>query len=211
MAISPEQQQAILQTLCQLLRESEDSRLRAKAAASLGTLALESAIPDLCRAALEDSDFEVRMAAIDALVFIAQPNLIPLMAETPKNQPTFHIGTVGNLNTGDVEIARDQIGTQNNYNFPDPQQAQATQAVTELLQDIRRQNPEVTDAEIVEIVDRGLTNLQRTNPQKWQKWLDVLSVTFAGGVEAVKIVAPQLGIPIEVCRRLYEISQRDRP
>jgi len=33
---------------------------------------------------------------------------------------------------------------------------------------------------------------------------------FAGGLEAVKVVAPILGIPIEVGKSLYEMSDRNR-
>lgn len=39
--------------------------------------------------------------------------------------------------------------------------------------------------------------------------MDLLSLAFAGGVEAIKIVAPQLGVPIEVAKRLYEIYDRN--
>ncbi len=208
MAIPPEQRQAIVQTLCQLLREAEDPRIRAKAATSLGKLGIESAIPDLCQAAIGDRDLQVRLNAIDALVFIAKPDLA--MSDTPKNQPSFHINQVGNINTGDVSIARDQVGIQYNYTFPDPKQAEATQTITDLLQDIRNKNPQATDAEIVNIVDRGLATMQQNNPQKWRKWIDILSVVFAGGVEAVKLVAPALGIPIEIGKRLYEIFDRNR-
>ncbi|MCX5964802.1 MAG: hypothetical protein NT070_17195 [Cyanobacteria bacterium] len=35
------------------------------------------------------------------------------MTNQPKNPPTFHINNIGNLNTGDVTIAGDQIGIQN--------------------------------------------------------------------------------------------------
>ena len=52
--------------------------------------------------------------------------------------------------------------------------------------------------------------MQQTNPQKWRKWVDLFSVVFAGGLEAVKVVAPILGIPIEVGKRLYEMSDRNR-
>lgn len=34
------------------------------------------------------------------------------MTDTPKNQPTFHIQQVGNINTGDMTIHGDQIGIQ---------------------------------------------------------------------------------------------------
>ena len=37
------------------------------------------------------------------------------MSDSSKNQPIFHINTVGNLNTGDVTIQGAQIGIQHNY------------------------------------------------------------------------------------------------
>ncbi|NJR57466.1 MAG: hypothetical protein HC769_00570 [Cyanobacteria bacterium CRU_2_1] len=88
--------------------------------------------------------------------------------------------------------------------------AEATRNVSELLQDIRNRDPQASDTEILSIVENGLATTQQTNPQKWRRWVDVFSVVFAGGVEAVKIVAPALGIPIEVGKRLYEIYDRNR-
>ena len=130
------------------------------------------------------------------------------MADQPKNNFS-GANFSGPVNFGDNPTG-DFIGTQNNYTFPDPKQAEATQVVTDLLQDIRNKNPQATDAEIINIIDRGLANMQQNNPQKWRKWIDVLSVVFAGGVEAVKLVAPALGIPIEIGKRLYEIFDRHR-
>jgi hypothetical protein len=40
--------------------------------------------------------------------------------------------------------------------------------------------------------------------------MDIFSVAFAGGIESIKILAPAIGIPIEVVKRLYEIYQRNR-
>jgi len=51
------------------------------------------------------------------------------MTNSPKNQSTFHINTVGNLHTGDVAIQGAQAGFQSNYTFPDPKQTEASQAV----------------------------------------------------------------------------------
>ncbi len=53
--------------------------------------------------------------------------------------------------------------TQNHYNFPEPKQAEATQTVADLLQDIRSRYPQATDAEILEIIDRGLATMQQNN------------------------------------------------
>jgi len=105
-------------------------------------------------------------------------------------------------------VEGDQIVTQ--YAFPDPKQAEATGAVADLLQDIRQRYPQASDDEILERIEKGFATMRQTNPQKWRKWVDVFTVVFAGGLEAVKVVAPVLGIPIEVGKRLYEISDRNR-
>ena len=126
---------------------------------------------------------------------------------------TFNIGNLNadnsNLNLGGT-VEGDQIVTQSNYSFPDPKSAEVTQAVSDLLQDIRLRYPHASDDEILEMIEKGFATMQQTNPQKWRKWVDVFSVMFAGGLEAVKVVAPVLGIPIEVGKRLYEISDRNR-
>ena len=127
------------------------------------------------------------------------------------NNNTFNIGNFNADNSainlgGTVE--GDQIVTQ--YTFPDPKQTEATRAVSDLLQDLHQRYPQATDAEILAMIEKGFATMQQTNPQKWRKWVDVFSVVFAGGLEAVKVVAPGLGIPIEVGKRLYEISDRNR-
>ncbi|WP_293124721.1 HEAT repeat domain-containing protein [Microcoleus sp. bin38.metabat.b11b12b14.051] len=210
MAITPENQQAIVQILCKLLRDSKEPIIRAKAALSLGKLGIESAIPDLSQAASTDPDIQVCLSAIDALLLIAKPELIEIMTEPSKNQPTFHINQVGNINTGDVKIERDMVGIQYNYTFPEPKQAEAVGQVSEVIQDIRQQNPQASDIQIVDIIEGELATMHQNDPQKWQGWIDLLSVVFAGGVEAIKIIAPALGIPIEIARRLYEIYDRNR-
>lgn len=52
--------------------------------------------------------------------------------------------------------------------------------------------------------------MPQNNPQNWQRWQDIFSVIFAGGIEATKILVPVAGIPIEVLKRLYEIYDRNR-
>jgi HEAT repeats len=209
-AITPENLQAIVQILCKLLRNSEEPIVRAKAALSLGKLGIESAIPELDRAASTDPDIQVRVSAIDALLLIAKPELAAIMTEPSKNQPTFHINQVGNINTGDVKVERDMVGIQYNYTFPEPKQAEAVGQVSEVIQDIRQQNPQASDIEIVEIIEGELATMHHNDPQKWQGWIDVLSLVFVGGVEAIKMVAPALGIPIAITQRLYEIYDRNR-
>lgn len=210
MAITPENQQAIVQILCKLLRDSKEPIIRAKAALSLGKLGIESTIPDLSQAASTDPDIQVCLSAIDALLLIAKPELIAIMTEPSKNQPTFHINKAGQINTGDVKVERDMVGFQYNYTFPEPKQAEAVGQVSEVIQDIRQQNPQASETQIVEIIQSELATMHQNNPQKWRRWVDILSVVFAGGVEAIKIAAPALGIPIAMAQRLYEIYDRNR-
>ena len=102
------------------------------------------------------------------------------------------------------------VGFQYNYTFPDPKQAEAVSQVSRVIQDIRQQNPQASETETIDIIERGLATMHQENPQKWRRWVDILSVVFAGGVEGIKIVAPALGIPIAMAQRLYEIYDRNR-
>jgi HEAT repeats len=70
--------------------------------------------------------------------------------------------------------------------------------------------PDLNNANIADVIDAEFTTIQNNDPQKWQKLKDVLSVIFAGGTEAVKIVIPVAGIPIEVSKKLYEIWKNNR-
>ena len=127
------------------------------------------------------------------------------------NNNTFNINSF-NADNAAINLGGTVEGDQNvtQYTFPDPKQTEATRAVSDLLEDIRQRHPQASDDEILEMIEKGFATMQRTNPQKWRKWVDVFSVVFAGGLEAVKVVAPPLGIPIEVGKRLYEIGDRNR-
>jgi hypothetical protein len=210
-AITPENQQAIVLILCKLLRNSDEpSRIRVHAAVSLGKLGIESAILELSQAASADPDIQVRLSAMDALVLIAKPELAPLMTEPSKNQNTWNITQVGSINNDEVNVQRDMVGFQYNYTFPDPKQAEAVSEFSQQLQNIRQQYPEASEAEILDMIQSALATTYQENPQEWRGWVDLLSLVFAGGVEGIKIVAPALGIPIEMARRLYEIYDRNR-
>lgn len=206
--MTPENRQVILETLCTLLTNSTDSPIRIRAAQSLGRLGAESSIPLLCQLAIQDQDTDVRLAIMDALVAIAQSQSTNPMPEPSQNQPTFHINQVGNINTGDVTIQGNQIGIQHNY-APETN-TEATQQLTQLLTKLRTKYPDKTDAEVFDILINGFATMPQNNPSNWQRWQDIFSVIFAGGVEATKILVPVAGIPIEVLKRLYEIYDRNR-
>jgi hypothetical protein len=162
----PENRQIIIETLCTLLKDATDTKIRIRAAESLGRLKAETAVLQLCQIATTDPDTSVRLAAIDALVAIAQPQRLNPMPETPKNQPTFNIQSVGNINTGDMTIQGDQIGIQQNYTT-DPE-IQATIAdLKALITDLQTQHSTVTTtAQALEIIDAEFTEIKRTPTHK---------------------------------------------
>jgi hypothetical protein len=159
-SITPDQQAEIVRILCQLLSESENPRIRARAAKSLGILGVPEAIPTLCQAVSTDSDVQVRLNAMDALVSIAKPNLTA-MAEPPKNQPTFNIGSVGNINTGDITIQGDQVGIQ--YNYATSPELQALVAeLNSTIVDLQTHNPTAaTESQALAIIDAEFTEIQQ--------------------------------------------------
>lgn len=128
------------------------------------------------------------------------------MTNSPKNQSTFHINSVGNLNTGDVTIQGDQIGIQ--HNAADPEIKRAIANLQTLITQLQTRYPNATDEQLSEILLNRFEEMPQQNPKNWQRWQDIFSILFAGGVEAAKILVPVSGIPIEVLKRLYEIYQR---
>jgi hypothetical protein len=93
-----------------------------------------------------------------------------------------------------------------------PQQTR-NESIVELQQIIASfstKYPDLDNVNIEDVIDAEFTTIQNNDPQKWQKLKDVLSVIFAGGTEAVKIVVPVAGIPIEVSKKLYEIWKKQR-
>lgn len=158
--LSTDQQAEIVRILCQLLSESENPRIRARAAKSLGRLGVPEAIPTLCQAVSTDSDVQVRLNAMAALVLTAKPHLTA-MAQLPKNQPTFNIGSVGNLNTGDVTIQGDQVGIQHNY-AASPELQTLIAELNNTLVDLQTQNPTVaTESQALTIIDAEFTEIQQ--------------------------------------------------
>jgi HEAT repeats len=185
---TPENLRVILETLRQLLQTAEEPRIRARAARSLGKLGMEEAIPALCKAAAQDRDLSVRLSAMDALVWIAKPAWSRAMTETSKNQPTFNINQVGNINTGDVSILQgDQIGIQQNYapaqNF-DVLLADYKQLIAELQQ----KYPTATqEAAIAQAIDIEFQEIKQFQPQRWQNFLNLKRLWNGGQKAAIKV------------------------
>jgi hypothetical protein len=206
--VTPENRQIIIETLCTLLTEATDSTIRIRAAQALGRLGAETSIPLLCEILQQDLDTDVCLAIIDAFILIHQSQAAQSMPEKSQNQPIFNIGQVGNIDTGDVSINGNQIGIQHNY-APEPN-TEADQQLAQFLTKLRSQYPNKADAEIFDILITQFSDLPQTDPPNWQRWRDIFSVIFAGGVEAAKVLVPMAGIPIEVLKQLYEIYNHNK-
>jgi len=87
------------------------------------------------------------------------------MTNSPKNQPTFHINSVGNLNTGDVTIQGDQIGIQ--HDATDPEIKQAIADLQTLIAQLQTQYPHIaTETEALAILDVEFTEIKRDKTHK---------------------------------------------
>jgi HEAT repeats len=160
----------------------QEPQIREKAVTILGNFGAEEAIPAL-EALIEntDEDIQLRLRAMDAIASIHQ--FITIMAEQSKNQPAFNIGQVGNINTGDVNIQRDQVGIQNNYDA-DTEIQKAIDEIQLVLVSMQNQYPQANESEAIEIIDAEFQDQQR--PQ-WQKLLSLKRLYKGSKKAAIKI------------------------
>lgn len=175
MKITPEQKSSVIKLLCRILLTDRDERVRLVSAESLGKLRDARAVSALSQAASQDSAFQVRIVAVESLVLICNyQESIEIVSETPKNQPTFHIGQVGNINTGDVDIQGDQIGVQYNYSTDLEIQA-ASIELKSLLLELQSNNPAIaTTEEALAVIDVEFTEIKQTNDRKLAKFTQFL-------------------------------------
>jgi hypothetical protein len=160
----------------------QEPQIREKAVVILGDFGAEEAITAL-EALIENvnEDIQLRLRAMDAIASIHQS--IITMTEQPKNQPAFNIGQVGNINTGDVNIQRDQVGIQNNCDV-DTEIQKAIDEIQLVLASLQNQYPQVNESEAIEIIDAEFQDQQR--PQ-WQKLLNVKRLYKGSKKAAIKI------------------------
>jgi HEAT repeats len=188
-------QKLSIEILCTALHSDPSPQIRALSAQTLVKLGMNREIANALQESLQkESDEVVRNAIIQAISDYHTLTKNKKMSDLPKVQMNFNAPVYGVA--GNVE--GDQI-----INTVEP----------ETLADIKKilaNYPKVTNVEAAEIIDTEFIQIQSNNPQRWQKWMDIFSVAFAGGTESVKILAPAIGIPIEVMKRLYEIYQRNR-
>lgn len=88
------------------------------------------------------------------------------MAESSKNQPTFRIGQVGNINSGDVTIKGDQVGIQHHY-ATNTELNTVLQELKDSLADLQKHHPTITtETQAYEIIDAEIINPTTPNATK---------------------------------------------
>jgi HEAT repeats len=184
-----------IELLCKALHRDPSPQIRALSAQTLVQIGMNREIANALQESLQkESEEEVRNAIIQAISDYHTLTRNKKMSDLPKVQMNFNAPVYGVA--GNVE--GDQV-----INALEP----------ETLADIKKilaSYPKATNSEAAEIIESEFTQIQSNNPQQWQKWMDIFSVAFAGGTESVKILAPAIGIPIEVMKRIYEIYKRNR-
>jgi hypothetical protein len=113
---------------------------------------------------------------------------------TPKVQMTFTNSTIHSA-TGNVEG--------NLYvNAPTKTPAEAAKEIQDLLAQLDLNAPATNGAEQLTLVNRIL--------QAIQKFPNLRDMFVAGTIEAIKIICPPLGIPIEMGKKLLEAAEKEK-
>jgi hypothetical protein len=118
-----------------------------------------------------------------------------------------NVNNLGIYNDGST-ISGGQVGIQ--YNDPTNQKngEQFKILIDSYVEELYKAHPGVTREEILKILLQNLEAMPEKNPSYWMKWQNILSVVFAGGLEAVKVIAPIAGIPIEIGKKIYEVYHK---
>ena len=107
------------------------------------------------------------------------------MTNQPRNQPTFHINRVGNLNTGDVTIAGDQIGIQN---IQPESQDTSLLAIVQIIQELEKKYTLVQDPQqAIDIIDAEFKSLEASRSPQWQNLLNIKHLYNGGKKATVKV------------------------
>jgi hypothetical protein len=177
----------VIQILCQVLLHDPLPLVRQKAAETLGKMAASrrTAINALTQVAISDSDPDTRLSAILAVGEIYSrdrlvnqlTDILKTMSDQPKVQMNFNApvtGVAGNVE-GDFVI-----NTEQNFDslLTDFKQFIAT---------LEQQHPQVNEDTAIQIIDAEFKELERTQPVRWQNFLNLKRLWNGGKKAAVKV------------------------
>jgi hypothetical protein len=177
----------VIHILCQVLLRDALPSVRQKAAETLGKMAASNrnAINALVKAAISDSDPDVRLSAILGLGEIYSSDritnqltdILKTMSDQPKVQMNFNApvtGVAGNVE-GDFVI-----NTEQNFDalFVDFKQ---------FIANLEQQHPQATQETAIQIIEAEFRELEQTQPLRWQNFLNLKRLWNGGKKAAVKV------------------------
>jgi thioredoxin-like negative regulator of GroEL len=179
-ARNPNTLKQAIEALSQVLRENTDPQARAKAAECLGELANAEALTILCEALPQERTPDVQISIMDAIVTLAKPDSDKTMSETPKYD--LRGANIGNF-AETIQSGGRQEATQNIY-APEQDFDKLLTDYQQFFNSIQQKYPAQTpEAALQPIIDAEFQELQKTQPQRWQNFLN-LKRLWNGGKKA---------------------------
>jgi hypothetical protein len=169
-SINPEIFQLALDTLSQVLQEHADPQSRAKAAECLSQLGSTDIVPMLCKILLQEQNRNVRLRIMDAIVDLAQSQSSKPMTETPKYD--LRGANIGNF-AETIQSGGRQEATQHIY-ASEQDFDKLLADYQQFFNDLQRKYPtQISEAALLPIIDAEFQEMQKTQPQRWQNFLNL--------------------------------------
>ncbi|MEA5532626.1 HEAT repeat domain-containing protein [Crocosphaera sp. XPORK-15E] len=191
MALSSKNLKIAIKALAKQIK-NVNVKIRLKAAKSLGELGSEEAIFYINKALGKETDFDVIVCLIDAIIPINNLPHNQTMSETPQGNK-YNI-----VQPQNVQIVEQGGGIIHNY-ATQQNLTEAAQEIQKLLTQLSQTYPTNTEAE-KQIFITQVNEEIKTNS-------NLRSILISGGIELIKILCPPLGIPIEMGRKWLETAQ----
>jgi hypothetical protein len=179
-ARNPNTLKQAIEALSRVLRENPNPQARAKAAECLGAWANAEVLTILCQALPQERTPDVQISIMDAIVTLAKPDSDKPMSETPKYD--LRGANIGNF-AETIQSGGRQEATQNIY----PPEQDFNKLLTDYQQffnSIQQKYPtQPPEAALKPIIDAEFQEIQKTQPQRWQNFLN-LKRLWNGGKKA---------------------------
>jgi hypothetical protein len=169
-ARNPNTLKQAIDALSQVLRENTNPQARAKAADCLGELGSTDAISILCEALSKERTPAVQIQIMEAIVTLAKPDPVKNMSETPKYD--LRGANIGNF-AETVQSGGRQEATQHIY-APEQDFDKLLTDYKQFFNNLQQKYPVQTpDVALAPIIDAEFQEIQTTQPQRWQNFLNL--------------------------------------
>jgi hypothetical protein len=175
----PSRLQTAVTALCDVLSNDANPLIRLKAVEVLAKLGSEEAIPTLCNTWKYDPEFNLRIAAAEAISQIFNP-------QTPMSDAPKYDLRGANIGSFAETVQGDQISTQN---------IAATEAnldnilatIQPVIETLKQKYPVTTETEAIAIIDAEFQEIKQTQPWRWQNLLNLKRLWKGSKTAALKI------------------------